>query len=254
MPYQQPSAYPPAPVVKKRPSWLWFVGGGLMMVAALVIAALTFIPLGLDIRRDDGVFPASGTHAVTVPAGAERAVFIRDGDPVPRCNVSDGSGTPLQFRSPDSRFTYNDWVAVWVFDTGDGSLRVHCARDQVGEVRIAQIPSDGDLARAVVLGFVVPLVVGGIGFLMVLVTGILFFTRRRRSGQPGPPPGAPPGWQPAPPQNWPPGGYQGQPQQPGQAWPPAPPTQPGQPGQSQQPGQPGPPEQPRGMPGWPPSS
>src|SRR4051812_1974535 len=253
MPYrphsEYPSPYQPQAVVKKRPSWVWFLVGGLLMVAAAVIAGVTFIRLGLDISRTDAVFPASGVHAVNLPADSQRGLYIEEGHTLPRCNVSDSSGNPLQFRRPDSRFTYNQWVAVRVFDTGSGSLQFDCGQGQSGQLRIAQVLTDGDLARAGVIGFFVPLVIGGIGFVIVLVTAILFFTRRRQNGPPGPPPG----WQPAPAQAWPPSGYQAQPQQPGQAWPPAqqPPQQAPPPQQPGQPGQPGRPDQPGGMPGWP---
>ena len=250
MPYRPHSTYTspyqPQAVVKKRPSWVWFGVGGLLMLVAAVIAGVTFIRLGLDISRTDAVFPASGVHAVSVPAGTERGLFVEEGRRLPRCSVSDTSGNPLQFRRPDSRFTYNQWVAVRIFDTGNGSLQFDCGQGQPGQLRIARVPTEGDFARAGILGFFVPLVVGGIGFVVVLVTAILFFTRRRPGGTPGPPPGAPPGWQPAPQPTWPPGGYQQQPQPPGQAWPPA------QPGQQAPPPQQ--PDQPGGMPGWPPTS
>jgi hypothetical protein len=195
MPYRPhsayPSPYPPPSAVKKRPSWVWFVVGGLMMAAAAAIAVVTIVRIGLDISRSDAIFNASGAHTVTVPAGVERGLFIEGGNRLPRCDVSDSSGTPLDIRRPDSRFTFNEWVAVRVLDTGDGTLRFDCARGQVGQIRIAQVPSDGDLARAGVFGFFVPLLVGGIGFVMVLVTGILFYTRRPTAAY-----APPPGWQP----------------------------------------------------------
>jgi hypothetical protein len=200
---------------------VWFLVGGLLMAAAAVIAGVTFVRLGLDIAHDDAVFRASGTHTVTVPAHAERGLFVVEGNPIPRCRVSDSSGAPVEFRVPDTRFTFNGWEAVRLFDTANGTLTFDCSQGGSGQFRIGRVPDGDELTRAGVIGFFVPLAVGGTGFLVVLVTGILFYTRRPTTAYAAPPPGWPP-----PPSAWPPTGHPGPSGQPGQ---------PGQPDSSDQP-------------------
>jgi len=65
---------------------------------------------------------------------------VREGRPLPRCQVSDGSGSPLQFHRPSERFTYGDWIAVREFTTGDGNVTFTCPPSGLGQIRIAEIP------------------------------------------------------------------------------------------------------------------
>jgi hypothetical protein len=189
--YTPPYAVPPS-AAKTRPSAAWFVvGGALLLVAALVfgIAIFHFVRA---IARSDAVFPGTGVHQVTLPAHTERAVFVAQEGPAARCSARDATGLPVVFRPPGERFTYNEWVAVSVFDSGDGRLTFTCASRRGGQVRIARIPSGGDVAQLGLLGILFPLALGGLGFVILLVTTILWFSRRPTT----PPPGAPPGWHP----------------------------------------------------------
>jgi hypothetical protein len=212
MPYRPHSVYtsplaPPPTSGKKRPSAAWFAVGAAMIVVAAVLFGVAMFHFIRDISRTDAVFPAVGSHTVTVPAGTERGLFVHQGQTIPRCEVSDGSGSSLHFRRPAERFTYNQWVAVRVFDTGDGTLVFSCAPGGGGAIRIASIPSGGDFARLGFLGVLLPLGLGGLGFVVLLVTTILWISRRPGAGTPGAPPGWPagpqPGYAPAP---WPPTG------------------------------------------------
>lgn len=208
LPYQPHSEYrppydaPPSPV-KKRPSAAWFVVGGVLMVAAAVVFGIAIFHFVRDISHTDAVFRASGSHAVTLPAGTERGLYVPEGRPIPACQVTDGSGAPLDFRQPDGRFTYGEWVAVRVFDTGDGNLVFTCGGGVGGRIRIASVPTGDDFAWLGIVGVLLPLGVGGLGFVIVLVTSVLWFSRRPR--QPGPLYGAPPGAAYGPPPGYPPG-------------------------------------------------
>ena len=196
MPYRPHSEYrspypAPPPPVKRRPSAAWFAVGGVLVVAAVVIFGIAIYHFVRTIADSDAVFRATGSHAVTLPAGTERGLFVTDGRPIPRCQVADGSGSPLHFRRPAERFTYGEWVAVRVFDTGDGRLVFSCAPGVGGKIRIAMVPSQGDFARLGFLGVLLPLGLGGVGFVVLLVTTVLWFSRRPQ--QPGPAYGAAPG-------------------------------------------------------------
>jgi hypothetical protein len=175
-----------------------------MIVVAAVLFGVAMFHFIRDISRTDAVFPAVGSHTVTVPAGTERGLFVHQGQTIPRCEVSDGSGSPLHFRRPAERFTYNQWVAVRVFDTGDGTLVFSCAPGGGGAIRIASIPSGGDFARLGFLGVLLPLGLGGLGFVVLLVTTILWISRRPGAGTPGVPPTGPPSAPPYAPPSGPP--------------------------------------------------
>jgi len=249
MPYRPHSEYPSpypatAPLAKKPPSPAWFAVGTVLVVIATVLFGLAVARFLRDIAHSDAVFQASGTHLVTLPANDERGLFVREGRPLPRCQVSDGSGSPLQFHRPSERFTYGDWIAVREFTTGDGNVTFTCPPSGLGQIRIAEIPSGGDFARLGLLGVLLPLGLGGVGFVVLLVTAILWFSRRP-SAPPGTPPGAPPGWQPG----WQTGPPPGSPYGPASGWPPQGPQTPATPpdqGSGQQ--------MPPGTPGWPPGA
>jgi hypothetical protein len=155
-----------------------------------------------SIAHTDAEFASTGTHQVTLPAGTRRAVFVVRGHPTAACKAVDGSGATVDFRRPSEEFTYNDWIAVRVFDTGDGHLTFSCGPGRVGEIRIARTLSGGDFARLGVFGILFPFGLGGAGFVVVVVTTVLWFTRR-----PVVPPGPPPGWSPGAPTGPPPPTY-----------------------------------------------
>jgi len=208
------------------------------MVAAVVVFGIGVAGIARTITHTDAVFHASGRHAVALPAGTERGLFVPEGRPIPACQVTDGSGTALGFRRPGEQFTYDGWVAVRVFDTGDGNIVFACPPGTGGRIRIGAVPSGSDVARFGFVGLLLPLGLGGVGFVVVLVTGILWYARRPQQpagmyGAPaGPPyagaPGYPPGYPPVYPPGTPPPGY--------------PPHRPGN--ESEDPGPSGPPEGP----------
>jgi hypothetical protein len=214
LPYQPHSEYRPpydgpSTPTKKRPSAAWFVVGGVLMVGAAVVFGIAIAHFVRDIRHTDAVFRATGSHAVTLPAGTDRGLYVPEGRPIPPCQVTDGSGAPLHFRQPDGRFTYGEWVAVRVFDTGDGNLVFTCGGGVGGRIRIASVPSGDDFAWLGVVGVLLPLGVGGLGFVVVLVTSVLWYSRRPRQpvlgygAAPGYPPTYPPGYPPAYPPAYP---------------------------------------------------
>lgn len=199
-PSAYPSAYPPQPVAKRRPSWVWFLVGGVLMMAGAVLAVVVLATFGIDVDRDDALFTASGTHDVIVPAHVRRGIFVVESDPNPQCNVTHTDGTRIDLEPPSSDYTYDEWMVVLEFDTGDGRLRFQCHDGADARIRIAMVPDRHDFVRVGILGAAVPAALGGIGFLVVLVTGILWYTRRPSPAYPPPPPG----WHPPPPPNWPP--------------------------------------------------
>jgi len=190
-------------VVKKRPRVWWFAVGGVLLVAAVVVFAISIAQFIHSVSHTDARFPGQGEHAVSLPAHVQRGLYVAEDLPPAQCTAKDASGAPVSFQSPDGTFTYDGWVAKATFDTGDGHLTFTCDGPAGTEVRVAAVPSNHDFIRLGLLGIGLPLLLGGVGFVILLVTTILWFTRRPapRSGAPpgrspgtpaGPPPGSPP--------------------------------------------------------------
>jgi hypothetical protein len=196
MPYPGSSPYPtmpPAPV-RKRPSGWWFAFGGALLVAAAVVFGFSIVRFVHTVAHTDARFQDIGRHSVTLPAHVDRGLFAVEGRPRPTCSATDGSGTSIRFRRPDGRFTVNGWVAVARFDTGDGHVTFTCGDGPtvLSEVRIAAVPDGGDFVRLGLVGVVVPLLLGGAGFVVLLVTTIQWFSRRPPRMPPGISPPVPP--------------------------------------------------------------
>lgn len=179
------SHHPPPPYAgpppKYRPRARWFVVGGVLLVLAPVVLVAALFTVLAPLFSEDAVFPADGSqHSVSLPAGEERAVFTGQGALV-RCAALDGSGEQVDLRSVGGSFTVNDWEAVARFDTGDGDLTFACEGSGTnGDVRIGAIPSMGSFAGGLVIGIVGPLLLGGAGLTILVVTGILWATRQPR--------------------------------------------------------------------------
>jgi hypothetical protein len=213
MPYAGTSPYPtspPAPV-RKRPSAWWFGLGGVLVLAAVIVFGVSVARFVQTISHTDARFPDDGRHAVVLPAHAKRALFVFGDFAHPSCTAVDGNGSRIRFqRVRDDEYTYDGWHAVATFDTGDGHLTFHCQSfEAIADVRIGAVPDRHDVLALGLWGIAVPLLLGGAGFVVVLVTAILWFTRRPpRPGPPAYPPGYPPGYPayPAPAPTAPPAG------------------------------------------------
>jgi hypothetical protein len=182
---------------RRRPRAWWFVLGGGLMLAALIVFAVTVASFVHELAHTDARFAAEGTHQVVLPAHDERGLFVDDLGPLGNpCTARDDRGGRVAMRLTDDGDDVNGWVLVARFDTGDGHLTFSCDGGGDGgggggrDVRIAAAPDGSDLARLGLLGAVVPGLLGFAGFVVVLVTGILWVSRRR---PPPPPPYVPPG-------------------------------------------------------------
>ncbi len=184
-PYGGPSPQYAAPPRRKRPRKIWFfIGGALIVLAPIIFVGALFTVLR-PLTQEDAVFTAGDSPVqVDLPAGEERAVFSTDGAAI-ACTATDGSGEDLPLRGVTGEFTLNEWTAVARFDTGDGAVTFECDDLDTGvEIRIAQLPSTGVFVAGIVIGVVAPLVLGLVGFLMLIITAILYASGAPRT-QPG---------------------------------------------------------------------
>jgi hypothetical protein len=167
----------PAPPRRQRPRVVWFVVGGILLVLAPVIFVGAIFTVLRPLTQEDAVFAADGqAHQVSVDSGEERALFKESGSAV-QCVATNGSGTDVEFRRVSGSFTYNEWKAVARFDTGDGDLTFTCNSGSGSDrVRIAQLPSTGGFIAGILIGVIVPLLLGLVGIVMLIITGILWAT------------------------------------------------------------------------------
>jgi hypothetical protein len=189
-PYGAPPPYAPPPK-KPRPRAVWFVVGGVLLVLAPLVFVGALFTILRPLTQEDAVFRADQTPiTVELPANEERALFLENTGPA-TCEAADGTGAPLDLRPVNGTFNYNDWTADARFDTGDGDVTFSCTGETGAEqVRIAQLPSTGTFIAGLLVGLVVPLVLGLTGMVILIVTGILWATRPPRS-RTAPPPSAP---------------------------------------------------------------
>jgi hypothetical protein len=172
------------------------------MLASAVVFGLTILRFVHQVAHTDAQFQSVGRHSVTLPAHVRRGIFRLDTSPHPSCTAQDDNGSPIAFERLHDHFTLNRWVAVATFDTGDGHVTFTCGNGPtlVSDLRIAVVPSGGDFARLGLVGIVVPVLLGGAGFLVELVAVILWFTRKPPPSTPAYAGAAPGPYPPGPPQ------------------------------------------------------
>lgn len=177
MSYPQPT--PPAP--KKRPSVVWFVVGGLLLVLAVAtFAGGLFLTITSATHTDATFDTADGPASVQVDSGTDRMLFVPSGSGSPDCTVEDGSGT-RSLGSPSGTTTVttggHEWIGFATFDSGDGDLTITCDSAAPVDVRVGP-PLGAGFVVGILLSILLPLVLGLAGFAVLVVTTVLFVTRR----------------------------------------------------------------------------
>ena len=178
-----PTGYP-LPPAKPRPKVRWFVIGGLLV--ALAIACFV-VGLFLTLRSAigaDATFRADGQpHTVHVPAGEKRMLFATEGDGVACVITEDGQRVPLG--SPHLRTHVDangtDWTGRGTFTSRTGTVQATCATPAVtghqARIRIGAPLGAGFVIR-VVATILVPILLGLAGVVILVVTAVLWATRR----------------------------------------------------------------------------
>ena len=190
-PYQSPYQSPPygAEPVKYRPRARWFVIGAGLVLAAIVLFVGALFAILAPLFHEDAVFPASEPHTINVPAHTERALYS-DGASGLTCSAVDGTGAALRLRLVTGDFTFNEWTAVFRFDTGDGEVTLDCApTGDSSRVRVGELPSTGTFVVGLVVGILGPLALGLVGGLILVITFVRYLTRQPRPKAPEPPRG-----------------------------------------------------------------
>lgn len=185
--YQPPGGYQRPP--KKRPRAIWFAVGGLLMVAGIAIGVALFVTAYTSATAEDGVITANGQPAtINAPAGEKRMLFVPSGERPPSCTLVDGTGTKLLVRAIFNDSTLSTGGTDWngfsqVDSSGDGRITITCNPTTTGDGSQVQVrmgaPIDvKDLGGRVLGGFAALVLLGGAGFVVLLVTTILWFSRK----------------------------------------------------------------------------
>ena len=156
------------------------VGGGLMLVG-LAIGVTAFVLLFRGIMTTDASLPVDGArHRVSVPTDGDRMIWAdtassgRSARSRPGARRGDRPGADqrrLRAQRPDGDPR---------FDPGSGDLEITCEGDTGTAVDIGPSPSTAGLVGGILVAVLAPLLLGGLGFVVVLVTGVLWSTRPPR--------------------------------------------------------------------------
>lgn len=161
------------------------VGAGLV-VAAVAIGVFLFVTTIQAFIHTDAEIPADGQpHRVSVDTDGDRMVWVIDVER-PDCTIIDvETGDPVVATgNPIAEYTKSsdgeEWLGDYTIDPGSGDLEVTCQQTG-GPIQIGPAPQFGDFFGSIALAIVVPLLLGGAGFLVLIVVGVLYATGRPRS-------------------------------------------------------------------------
>lgn len=174
------STAPPPPPRRRRPSGWWFVLGGALIVAAVASGVgLLLWTLSGFLSTDASVAADGRAHLVSVPTDQDRMLWVHEYDAAD-CSVLDTTtGEEVAYSSVGGSFTKSggsgDWVADRRFDPGSGRLEVTCT-EAGGPAEIGPAPRIGSFVGGIFATILVPLVLGMLGLLVLIVTGVLFAT------------------------------------------------------------------------------
>ena len=163
------------------------------MILAGVAVGVTVLVLTIKgFTETDATVPADGQpHQVSVDTNEERMVWIHDAEP-PSCTIVDTeTGDEVSYTgAPDATYTKSsgggEWLGDRTFDPGSGELEVTCS-EAGGPIQIGPAPDFGNFFGGLALGIFLPFFLGGIGFLLLIVLGVLFATGRPRRDPEAPP-------------------------------------------------------------------
>jgi hypothetical protein len=162
------------------------VGGGLIL-AGLALGIGMFVWTLRGFMQTDATVPADGrAHSISVGTDRDRVLWVRPLDPADCTIVDLATGREVTFTGVAGTFTRShgsgEWRAGEQFDPGSGELSVRCARSG-GPAEIGPAPKIGSFVAGILLTILVPVVLGLLGLVVLIVTGVRFASGGPRTGQ-----------------------------------------------------------------------
>lgn len=188
----QPSyGVPAAPKPRRRrPSRWWLVSGLLMLVVgaglslgALVLTIKGFTDVEATVRAD------GTTETLSLDADTSYLIWVHPDEP-DACTVVQADGRQIGTSGLGATSYTRDigseaWEGDRTFESGSGDIEVTCAADG-GPIQIGPEPHVHTVVGGILLGLLLPILVGAAGFVVLVVVGILYAI-----GEPKQDPGAP---------------------------------------------------------------
>jgi hypothetical protein len=157
------------------------------MVAGIVIGVLVLVLTIRGFLKTDATIDVDGeTHSVTVPTDGDRILWFDQTTTDPTCVIVDReSGDEITLHDPDADYsrdfgTIGEQLGAFTFDPGSGKLGVTCSPDLQTVVEIGPSPDFSSFFGGIAVGILVPFFVGGVGFVLLIVVGVLYATGRPR--------------------------------------------------------------------------
>lgn len=176
---------PPFPPPRPRPSGWWFVVGVALLLAAGAVFGW-FLFRAIDgFAEIEAHVPADGAvHEVDVGAEEDKFLWVQE-HAAADCQVRDrGRGSEIEILPVSGTYSRADlseaWVADGHFDSGSGRLSVTCSTSG-GPAEIGPAVDIGGFLTSLLLAIGVPLLLGGGGVVVLVVTGLLWAIRPARA-------------------------------------------------------------------------
>jgi hypothetical protein len=160
------------------------VAVGLMVVGVAVGVTVLVLTIKAFTETDATIDADGQPHRVSVETDRDRIIWVDDDEPASCTIVDTGTGAEVTYTgSPDASYTKDtggrNWEGDRTFDPGSGELEVTCD-EAGGPIQVGPAPQFRDFFGGIAIGIFLPFFLGGIGFLMLIVVGVLFATGRPR--------------------------------------------------------------------------
>jgi hypothetical protein len=180
---------PPAPPRRPRPRAAWFfVGGALLLLGVVAFATLLILTISRASQTDDvATIDASGQPVrLEVTPDEKRMLFVVEGQPAPRCTLADADAAPVPVDEVTGSVTVDadgtTWSGFGTFTATTSEVTLTCPEATAGQqVRVGASLGVG-FVGGILATILVPLVIGGAGLVVLLVTTVLWVTRPPRAG------------------------------------------------------------------------
>jgi hypothetical protein len=161
------------------------LAGGLIVAGVAIGVTVLVLTIRGFLATDATIEVDARPHTVSVPTDGDRMLWFDSDVTDPTCEIVDtASGDRITLHDPDADYTREDGDldqhGAFTFDPGSGDLQVTCSPALSTVVEIGPSPDFGSFFGGLAIGIFLPFFLGGIGFVMLVVVGVLFATGRPR--------------------------------------------------------------------------